>query len=176
MSIPEYKWEKVALDDPNRCQMPTRSGYCYNKAVEGSQYCLAHGGYQGAKRIEKANMKNYKLAKFHERADELSESESITSLRDEVGLLRMLIEEKINRCTDKNDLLLISGPLSDLIMKSEKLVTAMYRLEEKMGQHIDKTKLVNLAQIMIEIINKYITNPEVLDAIGEDFYNALAEA
>ena len=44
-----------------------------------------------------------------------------------------------------------------------------------MGQHVDKSRLTQLAQVLINIIAKYVENPEVLDAIGEDIFNALAE-
>lgn len=169
--IDNYEWKRVAFDDPRRCQKEN----CLNIAVEGSKYCLAHGGNRAAQAAEKQRMKNYRIAKFHKRASELSDSKGIASLRDEVGLLRMLIEERINQCTDTKDLLLISGPLSDLIMKSERLVSSMYKLEEKMGQHVDKSRLTQLAQVLINIIAKYVENPEVLDAIGEDIFNALAE-
>ncbi|MFA5760039.1 MAG: hypothetical protein WC942_11905 [Clostridia bacterium] len=118
-------------------------------------------------------MKNYRLAKFKDRATELSEGDNITSLRDEVALLRMLIEERINRCNDTSDLLLISGPLSDLILKVEKVVSSMHRLESKLGLHLDKTRIIQFAQVIIEIIGKYETNPEVLDAVGEDIFKAL---
>jgi len=167
--IDEYQWTRVENGDPKQCE---RAG-CKNIVVEGSKYCLAHGGRHAAERAEKERMRNYNLAKFHQRANELSESKEITSLRDEVGLLRLLIEEKINHCKDTTDLLLISGPLSDLLMKSERLVTSMEKLENKMGHHLDKTKVVQIAQSMIEIIGRYIDNPEVLDAIGEDFFKTI---
>jgi len=169
--IDEYKWIKVKNGDPNQCQRPG----CLNIVVEGSTFCLAHGGHWSAYAAEKLRMRNYRLSKFHKRANELSDSTEITSLRDEVGLLRMIIEEKINKCQDTTDLLLVSGPLSDLLMKTEKLVTSMQRLESKMGQHLDKSKIVQLAQTLIEIIARYVVNPETLDAIGEDFYKALAK-
>jgi hypothetical protein len=167
--IDNYKWTRVGWDDPNRCQY----GNCKNIAVEKSKYCLAHGGNHAARTAEKERMKNYRLAKFKDRATELSEGDNITSLRDEVALLRMLIEERINRCNDTSDLLLISGPLSDLILKVEKVVSSMHRLESKLGLHLDKTRIIQFAQVIIEIIGKYETNPEVLDAVGEDIFKAL---
>lgn len=167
--LDEYKWTRVENDDPRQCDI----GGCKNIAVEGSKFCLAHGGRHAAEAAEKQRMRNYQLAKFHVRANELAESKEITSLRDEVGLLRLLIEAKINHCKDTTDLLLISGPLSDLLMKSEKLVTSMEKLENRMGQHLDKTKVVQIAQTLIEIIGRYVENPEILDAIGEDFYKAI---
>jgi hypothetical protein len=167
--LDEYQYIKLEDGDPRQCERPG----CKLVVVEGSKYCIAHGGRHAAERAEKQRMRNYNLAKFHQRANELSESKEITSLRDEVGLLRLLIESKINHCKDTTDLLLISGPLSDLLMKSERLVTSMEKLESKMGHHLDKSKIVQIAQSMIDIISRYIDNPEVLDAIGEDFFKTI---
>ena len=173
--IDNYEWKKVDEDDPRRCQFVNRTGQCRNISVEGSNFCKAHGGFNAIRKKQKEDMRNYRLAKFKARALELSDSDNISSLRDEVALLRMLIEEKINRCNDASQLLMMSGPLSDLIIKVEKVVTSMNRLEGRLGMHLDKTKIIQFSQVMIEIIGKYIDNPEVLDAIGEDFHKALSE-
>ena len=169
-----YVWEKVEDDDPNRCQgMDHRHTHqCHYKAVPGSKYCPRHyGSFFKEEKIRR--MHNYQLTKFKARAQRLQESENIGSLKDEVAILRMLIEERLNRCNDENDLLLMSGPISDLLMKSEKLVTSMTKLEEKLGEHLNKDKIIQFAQLVIEVISKYIENPEILDAIGEDILNAL---
>jgi len=171
--IDEYKWEKVPEDDPNRCQASAAQGQCPNKAVEGSKFCMCHGGHKAAARNKEERMKNYRLGKFHARAAELGNSDGINSLRDEVALLRMLIEEKIKFCKDEHDLLLISGPISDLIIKVEKVVSSMNKLEDKLGNTLNKEKIIQFAQLMIEIIGRYIENPETLDAIGEDFFAAM---
>ena len=169
----EPGWGRVANDHPERCQATVTSGQCEQRACTGSKFCRAHGGHHAEIEKEKLNMRNYRLAKFKERATELSESDGISSLRDEVALLRMLIEERINKCKDTTDLLLVSGPLSDLIIKVDKVVCSMNKLESNLGQHLDKTKVIQYAQMMIEIIDKYISNPEILDAIGEDFFKAM---
>jgi hypothetical protein len=168
----DYKFERVEDDDPRQCDRPG----CKNIHVDGSLFCLCHGGCKAAERTAKNNLRNYRLSKFKERVGELSNSDEITSLRDEVGILRQIIEERINHCNDTTDLLLISVPLSDLIMKAQKLVESMDKLEYKMGKHLSKEKVINLAQTLIEIIGKYVDNPEVLDTIGEDFFTELEKS
>lgn len=118
-------------------------------------------------------MRNYQLSKFKERASKLSNSNEIYSLKDEVGLLRLLIEGKINQCEDKSDLLLISGPLSDLIMKCNTLVEKCHKLEFKLGNLLDKGKVIQVAQIIIEIIGRYIDNEESLEKISEEISTEL---
>lgn len=169
-------WERISdPDDPRRCQGITGGkAQCINKACDGSSFCPAHGGNNGAQNKERKELRNYRLSKFHQRVAELGNSDEIISLRDEVGLLRLLIEEKVNQCNDNTDLLLISGPLSDLIMKSEKLVTSCNRLENRLGNLLDKTKIINFAQYVVEIISRYIIDNDTLEQIASEILKGVS--
>ncbi len=172
----ENKFQRITdPDDPERCQGVTRQGQCDLKAVSGGRFCLAHGGATELKAQETVNLRNYRLAKFHTRAKELGDSDQITSLKDEVALLRMMIEEMINGCTDSQELLMRSGPLSDLIMKTEKLVSSCHRLDSRLGNLLDRTKVLQFAQIVVEIIGNKIDDPETLDDISSSILKALGE-
>ena len=174
MSQFESKWDRVTDDDPQRCQhiIPTM-GQCKLRAVEGSQYCPAHGGNKAFQANERKNLKNYRLTQFKSRVQELGNSEAILSLKDEIGILRLLIEERMNRCTDTNDLLLVSGPLGDLIMKVEKIVKSCDQLESKLGNFLSRDKILQFAQIIVQIVSKYldenqlnILSSEILEALN----------
>jgi len=168
---PNYEFIRVPDGDPSQCDRPG----CNLIAVEGSKFCIIHGGSKTAESNAKKELRNYRLSKFHNRISELSNSENIMSLRDEIGILRVIIEEKVNHCSDMTDLLLISVPLTDLLMKAQKLIESAEKFESKMGMLLSKEKVVILAQSLIDIIAKYVENPEVLDAIGEDFYKTISE-
>lgn len=166
-------WERVEEDDPRRCQAvrPT-VGQCMNRAVDGSNYCYAHGGNKGEEKKKKQNMNNFRLNMHKERAEELNNSDEITSLKDEVTLLRILIEERWNRCSNQQELLLSSGPLSDLIMKCSALVEKCHKLDTKLGNLLDRSKIIQFAQIIIEIISKHV-DEEILESISSEIDSAL---
>ncbi len=170
------KFEHVDEDALNRCQyiQPT-CGQCTNKACDGSTYCPAHGGNRGVQIKQKKKLRNYQLNKYKNRIAKKSNSSDILSLRDEIGILRFLIEEKINYCTDKHDLIMISGPLSDLIMKVERMASSCTKLESKLGNFLDKNKIIQLAQTIIKIIAENITDEEVLDTISNQILGILDE-
>lgn len=173
----EAKWERVTdEDDPRRCQciIPTR-GQCYNVVVKHSQYCPAHGGNKAFQAAQNKQLRNYRLSKFNARIQELGNSDGIMSLRDEVAVLRVLIEEKINRCSDEQDLLMVSGPLSDLIMKVEKVVSSCNRLESKLSNHLDKTKVLQYAQMIVQIIANHVEDDKKIEAINEEIFQALQD-
>lgn len=172
----DHSWERVSdPDDPKRCQGITKRGQCWNKAVENSLYCPAHGGSGTVKADKKKRLVNYKLNQFKQRAEELGNSDGITSLKDEVALLRMLIEERINQCRDSQELLLVSGPLSDLIIKVEKVVSSCHRLDSRLGNLLDKTKVLQFAQVVVEIVGSEIDDPDSLDSISDKILKALGD-
>ncbi len=171
------KFERVDEDDPNRCQYirPTY-GQCTNKACDGSTYCPAHGGNRGAQTKQKKKLRNYQLNKYKNRIAKKSNSSDILSLRDEIGILRLLIEEKINRCQDDSyDIIMMSGPLSDLIMKVERMVSSCTKLENRLGNFLDKNKVIQFAQTIVKIISENITDEETLDTISNKILEVLDE-
>lgn len=174
MSDFKATWERVDPEDPRRCQGVTHQGQCINKAVENSKFCPAHGGNKAFEANKVQELRNYRLDKFKAReVQRLGNSEGISSLKDEIGILRMLIEERLNQCNDAHDLMMMSGPLADLIMKVEKVVVSCNKLELRLGNLLDRSKILQLAQIIVQIINNYITDETTLDAISDDILNAL---
>jgi len=163
------QFERVDPDDPNRCQhiIPTQ-GQCSLKACPDSKYCPAHGGNKGFQAKQTRELKNYRLNKFKTRVGELSDSAVILSLKEEIGILRLLLEEKINRCQDEHDIILMAGPLSDLIMKVEKVVTSCDRLESRLGNFLDKNAILQFAQTVVLIISKYVPNEDDLEKISSE--------
>lgn len=167
--------EKVTdPDDPQRCQGIMKTGQCPNVSEEESNFCIMHGGNKGKEAEDKKQLRNYRLTKFRARAEQLSNSADLASLRDEVAILRIMIEEKVNSCNDSHELLLVSGPLSDLVMKCGVLVEKCNRLENKLGNFLDRNKITQFAQICIEIISRCVPE-EHMEQIGEEIFNALGE-
>jgi len=168
------EFEVVNEESLDRCQyiIPTR-GQCNNKKVPGSEYCPAHGGTNVTRNEKKKELRNYRLNKFRERTQELGNNDEILSLKDEIGILRLLIEEKINKCKDSYDMILMSGPLSDLIMKVEKVVSSCNRLENKLGNRLDKSAVLQMAQTMVTIISNHVTDEEILEKISNEILGVM---
>ena len=78
-----------------RRQAPDTNGQCWGVKIEGSDYCPTHAG---AHRPPEPGMRQYFLAKAQDRTRlaTLAEHNDIKSLRDEISLTRMMIEELWN--------------------------------------------------------------------------------
>ncbi len=167
VSEDDYKIEKVAEDDPRRCQCTqTQYGQCMNKQVEGSDYCIAHGGNHAINKRNKEAMHNYQLTKWQAKLDQHRDSPNIKSLRDEVAILRMTLEERLNHCSTELDLILQSGPISDLVMKIDKLVNSCHKLEGSLGQLLDKQAILQFAGEVIDVITRNLDDPIKIDLIS----------
>jgi hypothetical protein len=137
-----------------------------NKAHPESKFCLAHGGNKASQAAEKKRISNYRLAKFQARLERQTSSPHIKNLRDEIGIMRMVMEETLNRCQSDFDLLTNSQKISDLAMKITAVVEKCHRLEGSMGQLLDKTTVLRIANQFINIIVEENLTEDQLDRIA----------
>ena len=157
------KWTEA--DDPNqKCQALG----CPNLGVIPGKNCLAHGGNKHFEHERLATLRNYRLTQYQRRIEEFTDNDKLKSLREEIAILRLLIEERMNQLQTPTDLMLHSHALSELIMKVEKVVTSCHRLESSLGDLLDKSKLTIIIQQLITIIKTHITDPEILERIAND--------
>lgn len=154
-------------EHPNRCTQVHDRGQCLNMAVEGGTKCLAHGGHKELEALRNKSLRLFRLGQWQGRADAFTDHPNIKSLREEISILRILLEERFVRCKSEMDLILQSGPISDLILKIEKVVTSCHKLEASMGEHIEKAQLLIFASEVVKIISDLLgDDQEKLDAIS----------
>ena len=154
-------------EHPNRCQGMARNNQCNMLAVEGGTNCMMHGGNKQLESQRKKGLRNYQLTMFRAKLERHSSSIEIKSLRDEIGILRMIMEERLNRCKNEGELILQSGAIADLVVKIDKLVCSCHRLEGSMGELLDKTSILQFANVMISIIGETLSDhPDQMNTIA----------
>jgi len=136
-------------------------------SVKGGNRCMMHGGNKQLEAKSNASLRNYQLTQFRAKLERHSTSDNIKGLRDEIGILRMTLETRLNQCNDEMDLLLHSGPISDLVLKIDRLVNSCHKLEGSMGQLLDKTAIIQFANVVIEIIGSEVEDQVVVSRIAE---------
>jgi len=167
--------------DPNRCQGVIRSrGQCNNLAAEGSKFCLAHGGNRAQNEADKQSLRNYRLTRWTARIQQQADSPAIKSLRDEIGILRILMEERLNKCETEMDLILHSQAIADLVMKIEHVVVSCHKLEDKLKYVVDRSALLQFATMVIDIvatvINELIEDQALADQILQRISDAILQS
>lgn len=170
----ENGFRRVEPGDPEQCQAVTGHGQCTFGRVPGGDYCATHGGNKVIENQEREKMRNYRLTKFQSRFANAASQPQIKSLRDEIGILRVLVEERINQCNDPVDLMMQSNTISDLVLKIKTTVEACHKLEEKLGVMMDKEQAIQFAMEVSEVIARYVTDDDQLQAISTDLQTLIA--
>jgi len=168
------RWNIDIHSPAERCEGMALDGQCPYRKDTHSDYCPRHGSNMSQNNERTERLRNYRLAKWKNRVGEFADSPAIKSLRDEIGILRMVLEEMLESCKDSMELILYSQRISDLVMKIEKLVVSCDKLEGRMGMLLDKKTILFLAQRYVEIINEHVTEPDIIDAISNDMVKVTA--
>lgn len=158
--------------DPNRCKGATAEGQCMNEAEYGCEYCAMHGG-RSTEAAEGKRMYHLSVAAQQARLAQLSEHESVKSLREEIALARMLIERRFNAIKTEIDLLNACGPLNQLLLTVERLVKSAHALEQNLGLLLDKASIIQLGQHISRIIIEELEGIEDYELLVDRILNRL---
>lgn len=172
MSVEEASvYKRVEPDDPTCCQGLNKFGPCNLQAIEGQKYCRMHFGI-GHKLAEEKASRNYLLNRYQHRVNNFADNDQIKSLREEIGILRMLLEQTINKCQNDTELLLYSNKISDLVVKIEKLVASCHKLELATGSLLDRSTVLMLGDVIIQIIGE-VCPPDKIQSVSERIMHSI---
>lgn len=166
------RWDDKIHHPKERCEGTVTNGQCPFIKTNNTDRCVMHGANKTSLSQVNEVKRNYRLQRWQTRVSELADSDTIKSLREEIGILRMVMEEILNKCDDSIDLLMASQRISDVAMKIEKLVVSCDKLEGRMGQLISKRAIVQLATEYVQVINNHITDPLIIEAISIELLEA----
>ena len=117
----------------------------------------------------------YQLGQYERRVNEFAEHDQALGLRQELGILRMMLEKLLERCAKdagEDQLILQMNPISDMVTKINRLVLDCKKLEEFSGGYLTKAQVLVLAQEMINIFAEYVT-PEQLAEVASRITNVV---
>jgi len=171
------KYRRIdAPDDPERCQSNAANGQCGLKAVKNSKFCHLHGGYAVEKKNEKEQVRIYHLNRWRADLERHADNPGIKSLREEIGILRMVLETRLNSIHDVGDLMIHSNTINETVKSIEKLVVSCHKIEDKMGELIDKKALQHIATRIISAISQtFHDQPEKLGELADKIVSIIQE-
>ena len=164
----KHRIEKTEAGSIDQCQGIGNDGQCLNKKLDGSDFCSVHGGNRAAQVAKKRSLSTYQLAKYQVRLNDMANHDNLKNLKDEIGILRIVMEEILNKCPTELDLMQRAPQIADLAMKIGKLVEACAKLDKLMSQYISKNDAVQLGMEIVASIGSHIQDVEVLDSISEE--------
>lgn len=162
-------------DDPNRCQtvnVGSDGGQCTLLAIPGCTNCGLHGGVRQQQQIEKQNIRMMQLTQFNERFTDLSGHLKIQSLSEEIGILRMMIEARINKCTNTAELMIHSQGINELVKTVASLVQAASKLDLQAKTTLTKPQADAFAGAIAGILQRFVP-PEIMETVIIEIDSAL---
>jgi hypothetical protein len=170
------EWQQIDHEaDPDRCQGVDGHGQCKYKRATPSNFCPRHGGNKGVDAAEREKIRNYNLGKWRARINQFADNPEVKSLREEIGILRMMLETVVLKCQDENDLLIYCGKIQDLVGQIQKVVSECHRLEERTGVLLDKQTILTLADTMVKIIGEHVSDSDALEMIANRMVDVVAK-
>ena len=152
--------------DPARCQAVMKKGQCPFLSAEGSKFCMMHGGNKAAEAASKRSLHRYRLAKYQNRLDSLTDSQTIKSLRDEIAIVRMLVQHRLDICNDQSELLIHSTVIGRLILQIQSLTMSCAKVENALVDLMDQQAAFDTVQEVIAIVQKHA--PDTVDQLIDD--------
>lgn len=139
--------------DPNRCQSPSLDGQCWNEAAPGDTRCPHHGGSDKLS-VQEKRIYNLTKARFRSRMSEMMDHEEVKSLREEIALTRIMVEEIWNGVGDTPaDMMKACGTLNGLMLTLERLIKTAHSTEQSLGMLLGKPVLILVAQQIVGLLS-----------------------
>lgn len=158
--MPQY----LARENDRKCQASSPAMPCRHVAVDGTDYCPRHGGTRIRRRQADQRLKMYHLQQWKKRVDEFSGQPDIKNLHEEIGIIRMMLEETLNQCDDANTLLQHAGRITSMVDKVQTLVATVDKMDARAA--LAPEILSRLAAEWVQIICIYVTDEKQLEELS----------
>lgn len=161
--------------DPERCQAVHADQQCPFKRYPGSEYCGRHGGAKSQPSEIAEKNRNYMLTKWRARVNALADSPVRKTLNEELGILRMMLEEILNRCENNIDIQIWSSKIVELIREIRTTVISCDKLDRTNSLMLDRSQALVLGSKLIGIIGEHVNDPTQLDILTRKIAEAFTE-
>lgn len=166
------------LDDPNRCTHTPKdgSGQCMMKAVEGGDRCPPHGGGRQLQIMKKEQLRAYAKNRWSAEIKSNANDSEIKSLREELGISRIMLNQLLDRCKDSHDLLMMSGPIDTFLKTINLIQKTSHSIEKDLNNTVGPEALAEFANSLFDIIMDEVEDANVIDRITLKLGRALRKA
>lgn len=161
-----------------QCQhVNNHTGQCGREAIPGTKRCPIHT----RSKSDRHEKRMYLLLnhKFRERHAMLSEHEDLRSIREEVGIARMLLEERLNAINTEADLVASCASINTLLLTIEKLTNSCLKLDQSVGNLLSKPVLLKVAsdivQIVLEEVAELPNHEVIVDTISKRILQTISD-
>jgi hypothetical protein len=164
-----------AFMSDHQCSRATSSGMCNRPRVDGSAFCEKHSNE--AARTRSYHLSNPDLAK---RFDQLAGSDSIRTVKEEVIMLRLLIEDRHNLARTEAERVAAFQVLTPAFATLAKLVEVLNKLERSTDTVLEKEAVDRLGGEIVNILIEELCSVEnytdIVDRVAGRIGDAISNA
>lgn len=139
-----------ATDPRNQCQANGGQGQCPFEKANGTDYCPRH---QGAGKGTRQEIRKYAFVMWKQKFEDKADHPGINDLNEEIAVLQMTLESRINNCKDETELLMYSGQITNLIEKIAVVNEKWHKMKMQTNAVMDKQQALAFIQALSEIID-----------------------
>jgi len=136
------------------------------KAVEGGTRCKCHGGGSQLQVAKKKQLTAYAKNRWNAEIRNNAEDSEIKSLRQELGIARIMLNQLTNRCKDSHDLLMMSGPIDNMLKTINLIQKTSHSIEKDLAGTVGPEQLNQFAEEMFNIIMDEVQDTNVINRIA----------
>lgn len=159
--------------DPARCQGINKKGeQCVYRALDGQKYCSSHM----PRSLTALEKRQYNVDKWKASISEKVNTGAIYNLREDIGIVRVIMETTLNRCNDEDELLMRAPAILDITSRLERLVNSSVKLEERLRNLLDVQQVAMFAEAVINAVNKALEELDITEAERTEALDSIATA
>ncbi len=158
-----------------QCAKTGPRGQCNQPTVDGSGFCKKHSD-------ESQRIRSYRLSDpdTRERFDHFADSAALETVRDEIVLLRVLIEERRNLAKTEADRINAFSVIHPALSTLNKLVESLSKLEKQADLVLGREALEKLGDDIVTILIEELSNvegyTEIVDRVASRLAKSIADA
>lgn len=166
---------RVEHGDRNQCEATHANYQCPYRAMgtrqldgtwKGPKYCTRHARVSSGK--DDSSLRMYRVAQWQEAIQNKADHPRLKSLREEIGILKLTLESKLEQIKNPIELSMRSKGIIQLVDSIRDTIKTAQHLEKDLGILFDKTQLIGFVSEIIEIITLHVKDPETLQNISLD--------
>lgn len=150
-----------AAKDEVCCDATLPSGNkCSYLPIEGSIYCQYHGGRRRADlaTAKRESIYDWTQTKYLQSIEQgIHRSSRSTSLKEELGMVRILLQTLIETFEDKNAAFLKSGEILALVSKIESIAKTTHTIDKELGELVSRDEAKEIGSKMLQVLVDNLT-------------------
>ncbi len=166
--------DRTLPDDPNRCKASSGKAQCPYRSTANSDYCENHGGKQ---QLAVSERRHYDIGASEQlsRISDLSTSSFVVDLRDEIAMVKRLLELTIEQSKSNTDYLLRAPQIQAYTKSIADLQKLNAELSVKYGELLTKQQVARMVSTLIETCLVEISDLPNFEEVSDRIVQRCAE-